>query len=89
MRIALDFDGTFTADVRFWSNFVLAARQNDDDVYIVTFRSPDQSHEILDWLGQGYASGVYYTSGEKKRKFMNDRNIDIDIWIDDQPELIV
>lgn len=89
MKIALDFDGTYTEDPDMWCGFIDLAKETGHDVYIVTFRHPNQSHQMLDWLNQGYTKGVFYTSGNSKRKFMDERGIAIDVWIDDQPELIV
>lgn len=87
MRIALDFDGTYTADPEFWSNFVHACKDNGDDVRIVTYRYPHQEAELLKWLVQ--IIPVHYTSHQPKRRFLAERGIEIDIWIDDMPELIV
>jgi hypothetical protein len=87
VKIALDFDGTYTEDPMFWSDMIESAKDFGHDVCIVTFRHPNQTHEYLRILEQWIP--VHFTSGVSKRKFMEERGIVIDVWIDDQPELIV
>lgn len=82
MKIALDYDETFTADPSFWRDFIDRAELNDHEVMIVTYRDlglPIQ-HDI--------PIKVYYTSYKAKRKYMEGQGVMIDVWIDDSPETI-
>lgn len=83
MRIALDYDDTYTQDPRLWNNFVQDAFDKGHEIMVVTFRSPDLpiDHDI--------GIPVYYTSWKAKRQYMELQGIDIDVWIDDSPELIL
>lgn len=83
MKIALDYDGTYTEDPVLWNKFIDLLQLRDHEVMIVTFRGDDTpiDHEV--------PIPVYYTAARPKREFMNDIGITIDVWIDDYPELIV
>lgn len=88
MKIALDFDGTFTEEPDLWVDFIRAFQSKGHKIYIVTFRSPHQRHEAMDYLN---VLGVrtIFTDRTPKKKYCDKHGIKIDIWIDDQPELIV
>lgn len=88
MKIALDFDGTYTEDPIFWHLFLKNAAMRNHDVYIVTFRTPQMSDKRLQDL-QAAGVPVFYTSRTPKMKYMQDLGIPIDVWIDDNPGLIV
>ena len=78
MRIALDWDNTFTSDTVFWQKFILSCP--NWDVYIVTARSPDVP---IEFIPEGI-KGVIYCSWEAKKNHFN-----ADIWIDDDPGAII
>jgi hypothetical protein len=83
MRIALDYDGTYTADPVMWDQFCDAAHAKGHEVVMVTMRHPSE--------GLPEAPGVnsmIYTSRKAKRPFMEALGIPVDIWIDDQPHWI-
>lgn len=83
MKIALDYDNTYTKDPKLWNYFIDDAQLKDHEVMIVTYRSPDMKidHEL--------EIPVFYTSFFAKRKYMEDQGIKIDVWIDDWPESIL
>ena len=83
MKIALDYDDTYTQDPKLWDKFIELSLLRDHEIMIVTFRSPDVpiDHEPR--------IPVFYTSWRAKRGFMERQGIDIDVWIDDSPELII
>lgn len=76
MLIALDYDKTYTADVKLWATFIADARRKGHTVVIVTMRYPSESIDDA-------PCKVIYTSRLAKRKFVN-----ADIWIDDSPQWI-
>jgi hypothetical protein len=90
MKIAIDYDDTYTRDPLMWNWFVAQARERGHEVYCVTARSEQSLDEVRFTLGQHLEPGnVVGTNHKAKRKFMADRGIMIDVWIDDQPEMIV
>lgn len=91
MNISLDYDDTYTKDKRMWNNIIELMKNAGHRVYVVTMRSDEFQDEWLDVLTdlEFLVDGVYFTAGKQKRKFMEDLNIFIDVWIDDMPEAIV
>ncbi|MDK1386349.1 hypothetical protein QN224_13115 [Sinorhizobium sp. 8-89] len=85
MRIALDYDDTFTRDPTFWQSFVKLARDLGHEVRIVTAR--DRTHDNIDDRTGDIA--VIYCNGVAKRFFCHHfEHWDPDIWIDDKPEAV-
>lgn len=76
MRIALDYDKTYTADPELWNRFIRDAQSRGHVVFIATMRYP---HETI----ENAPVGVVYTSRQAKSKMVN-----ADIWIDDSPAWI-
>lgn len=78
MKIALDYDGTFTEDVDLWWNFILNAKERGHTICVVTSRNKDHNpieHEL--------PCHVIYCSYEAKSKFFK-----ADVWIDNDPKYI-
>lgn len=84
--IALDWDGTFTADPILWVSFISQARRNGHQVYIVTMRHPDEAVRLP---SDTQVDGIYYTGRQAKLRFVEERGLKIDIWIDDRPDFIL
>lgn len=90
MRIALDFDGTYTAAPHFWEDFIRKAEVSGHLVWIVTAR--DEDNDGIDWSKVGAARApctVIFCDGRPKRQIVRELGIEIDIWIDDNPAGIV
>lgn len=87
MKIALDWDGTYTADPKFWHNFVLMCGCFGHEVRIVTMRTPAMVDEALSHIGEKVP--IIFTSSAQKREFCVSIGWMPDIWIDDSPEFIV
>ena len=85
MKIALDYDETFTEDPIFWDMVIAAARHRLHTVKFVTYR--DERFDNDDILTDAAALGieVVFTGGKQKEHICPD----IDVWIDDSPETIV
>lgn len=92
MKIALDYDNTYTKDKIFWDIFVESAFRLGHEVRIVTARSP-----ILDRIDHKVhpllIDNVIYCDGVAKRFVChffadNHQGWDPDIWIDDKPSSI-
>lgn len=87
MLIALDYDGTFTADPDFWLAFVHKALSEGHEVFCCTMRYPHECASIdirLSTLVQ-----IIATSRKAKMEFMREVGVVPQIWIDDQPHFIV
>lgn len=76
MLIALDYDGTYTADPDFWDLFIEAARVAKHKVVCVTMRYPTEPVPEL-------PIDILYTSRKAKSSVITP-----DIWIDDRPGYI-
>lgn len=73
MKIALDYDNTFSADPALWLSFIDTALARGHEVKIVTSRRPDMPIPI-------HGLDIIYCSFTAKRK-----HYAADIWIDDDP----
>lgn len=78
LKIALDYDGTYTRDPGLWSAFISAATRLGHDVICVTMRTPGEEIQM--------PCPVIYTSREAKAHFMDARSEKVDVWIDDAPQ---
>lgn len=95
MKIALDYDKTYTKDKKLWDEFIRLAKLKDHKVYIVTARCPVKDRIANDKLppgdrwGNEYVQVIYCNGVAKKWCLRNHHEIEIDIWIDDKPEGIL
>lgn len=88
MIIALDIDETITRDYEFWLKFSMMFEKSKHKLYIVSQRNKSTLPRTLIELSNFYYDKIILTSGETKRKYLEDKNIFIDIWIDDNPASI-
>lgn len=75
--IALDYDGTFTADPDLWRGFISSAVERGHRVVCVTMRHPHEAVEM--------PCEVFYTERRAKLAAATAALGKIDIWIDDKP----
>lgn len=80
MRIAIDYDGTFTRDPDLWRGFIQSAEEAGHHVVCVTSRDTDQPVQI--------PCDVIYAGMQPKGPLMARMEMMPDIWIDDHPERI-
>lgn len=88
MKIALDYDETYTKDPGFWNQFIQTAHAYDHEVRIVTARSP-----TADEITSITNIPIIYCDGVAKRFFCHwfaDSGLgwDPDVWIDDKPQSV-
>lgn len=76
LNIALDWDGTYTADPELWDAFIKLAQSRGHRVTFVTLRDA-----ILEPINMN--APTVYCSRTAKAKHFN-----ADIWIDDRPRWI-
>lgn len=81
MRIALDYDGTYTRAREFWDGVIESAKGRGIEFVCITMRSPDEGIQM--------PCPIFYTSREGKLFWCARRGLKVDVWIDDQPEFIV
>lgn len=89
MKIALDYDNTYTAAPALWENFVEEAVKSKHAVRIITYRSVGADNEKLIEAAKKLGVKVMFTAGTAKRKYCIDKGWEPDIWIDDKPESII
>jgi hypothetical protein len=82
MIIALDYDGTITADPVLFLEFAERAMARGHEVICVTMR---HAHEPIG----GSPIEVVYTGRQGKKAFMLAAGRAVDVWIDDTPEWIL
>jgi len=87
MLIALDYDGTYTADPGLWHPFITALRSRGHRVFVVTMRFPSEGREVEQRLGR-HVDRIIFTAREAKRRHLQRLGHDVDVWIDNHPEYI-
>lgn len=87
MNIALDYDGTYTADSTLWDRFVADAKERGHKVWIVTCRrDTDENREDI---GRPAGCLVLFTNLSAKRWALEQRGLRVDVWIDDDPDCVM
>lgn len=84
MKIAVDYDGTYSVDPELFSIFIRIAQQRGHEVYIVTMRYDSEAERICHVV----PCKVFYTGRNAKMKHMADLGHEFNIWIDDMPHLL-
>ncbi len=88
MRIALDFDNTYTADPELWDRFIEDAIDRGHEVWIVTARRNTEENREIVVVPKCLV--VIFTEGVSKIWHMDVKiGVTIDIWIDDDPRALV
>jgi hypothetical protein len=91
MRIALDYDNTYTADPLFWNGFIKDAWARGHEVRIVTVR--DERHDrTAPLIELERRVQIIYTRGVAKQHFCThvaDDGWVPEVWIDDSPRSIL
>lgn len=90
MNIALDYDGTITADIDAWKSFCQLFRSRGHKVYIVTMRYPQEVDATVIYMQQ-WVDDVIFTSRKAKQPFIQQYypQVTFDVWIDDHPKAIL
>jgi hypothetical protein len=91
VNISIDFDNTYTRDPELWNQFALFALRRGHKVYSVSARHEKQMDDVRNTIGKYIGVDNCYGTGlvPKKDYMWRVCGIYIDIWIDDQPEMIV
>lgn len=84
-QFGLDYDNTAGDDIDLWRLFVSEAQKRGHIVFIVTARF---DNNIADIAAAFPELDVIATGGKPKREFCMGQGVEIDVWIDDMPEII-
>lgn len=80
MRILLDYDHTFDADVMLWEMFIQTAQGLGHDVYIVTMRPSEEP------ITTNSNCQIIYTESKAKIPYCRENlGLEFDIFIEDRP----
>lgn len=85
MKIALDFDGTVTADPDFWSAFVEDALDRGHQVLTVTHRRDTHENRRAIEKVLGPSHPVVFAYDKPKKLAAKEAGHEPHIWIDDNP----
>lgn len=90
MIIAIDYDGTWTADPDLWAAFSRSAQARGHEVWCITARSPAMMAEVFAVAGAVLGADRCLAADRepKARAFERLTGRTVDIWIDDTPEMI-
>jgi hypothetical protein len=86
MKIALDYDDTYTQDPEFWLKFIDMVAEHGHEVILVTMRAPYERHKLDQTLLNKISAE--FTNNKAKRPFVEEKGIHIDVWIDDNPHYV-
>ena len=88
MRIALDFDGTYSEHPKLWNEFILLCHLHGVGIDIVTLREQDVDKLAIeqDLIDRG--CNIIYCDGRPKHAVAKDRGLVYDIWIEDDPKAV-
>lgn len=84
LKIALDFDETYTEDPEMWDLFVYLCQQRNHIITFVTYRDSRYGNEDIKGAAEKLGIKIIFTAGKQKQHCYS-----ADIWIDDSPETIV
>lgn len=88
MRIALDYDKTYTLDEHLWWQFITLAQLNGHMVDLVTMRHCTPEEQIPEHVCRNF-DRVEYTGRKAKKAHMESIGRPVDVWIDDCPQFIL
>jgi hypothetical protein len=92
LLIALDYDNTFTADPDMWSHFVRMSKSFGHECIVVTARrSTEENSEDINAMLDFHNCQmlVIFTDLGSKLRAVENRGINVNIWIDDDPKTLV
>ena len=85
--VAIDYDETITTNPNGWLKIMQLMHSLGMQVYVVTYRYPHHGEEMdLEYLKyEDCVAGLVFTGRQGKKKFCEQHDIFVDIWIDDNP----
>ncbi len=89
MIISFDYDDTITADIRTFETVMLTMHNAGWDVYVCSGRLHKAGGALAYLRDLPFIDGVFTTDYQNKRQFMEEKGIEVDVWVDDKPESIL
>jgi len=91
MVISVDFDETWTKDPEAWRTFARLFRGRGHTIIVTTNRDdiPGFSDLVRRAVGTRAVKEVIFAGAKPKRRAASERGYDVDVWIDDHPEMVV
>jgi len=87
MLIALDYDGTYTADKEMWDVFIHQARLRGHQIVVATMRFDIPAEaDIVRLELEENVDHMIFTGRKAKKQFLRNQQLVPDIWIDDNPD---
>lgn len=88
MKIAVDYDGTFTLNPVAFSRVIRVLKQTGADIRIVTSRNTNGDNEELEGVSKFLEIPVVYCSGQQKKTVCQGLGWVPDIWVDNEAHTI-
>lgn len=89
MIIAVDYDNTYTTDPELFNKVIKLFQDAGHKVLCVSFRYDKESLEVLTSIGRVIGkTNCIFTGRQLKRPVVEALGYQVDIWIDDMPEII-
>ena len=86
MTIAIDYDGTYSADPALFNDLIATMKRAGHTVVLVTGRSEEYGHEIKAALDG--VIPIVFAGMQWKRKAAIGAGFNVNVWIDDNPEYV-
>jgi hypothetical protein len=84
MRIALDYDETYTDAPELFKLLVQTALEHGHTIFFATYRCANGDNSDIESDAEMLGIKIFYTEGQQKQHVVH-----ADVWIDDQPQTIV
>lgn len=89
MNISLDYDLTYTLDPESWNKFIDLMTDAGHKVYCFTLRYPSEMTLVYHSIGEKIEpKNCIPCSRESKYEKAKTLDINIDVWIDDNPQYV-
>jgi hypothetical protein len=88
MILAIDFDGTYSADPVLWAGFAAIVKAAGHALILATSREPTMANEGELRAVIGWTLPIVWCGRQRKRAACKAAGYDVAIWIDDQPDTI-
>lgn len=85
----LDYDGTYSDFPEIFDAMITCCQKRGYEVILCTMRYEREEDDGLRYLKKKYNIPIYYSGRQAKQKYLAERMIFPNIWIDDNPEWII
>lgn len=89
MKVAIDYDDTYTLNRSVWAQAVISLLKGGADVRFVTYRFPGVGNGDIESDAEELGISVIFCSGKQKSHVTEEIDWVPNIWIDDSPETVV